>query len=132
MPELFSVRLKEARGLLPQSEVCKDLGIKQGTYSTWELGKYEPPLAKLVELAKYFKVTTEWLLGIDDNKPTSQHSMPVSSGKCSECATKDKTISDLSAALARLASKWDGNVMTVHSDAVSASSLNQRRLREAV
>ena len=65
MPEIFSTRLKEARGAEPQSAVCKAIGVKQGTYSTWELGKYEPPLAKLVDIAKYFGVSSEWLLGIE-------------------------------------------------------------------
>lgn len=62
MSELFSSRLREARGQRSQAEVCEALEIKQGTYSTWELGKYEPPLGIIVKLAAYFGVTVDWLL----------------------------------------------------------------------
>ena len=62
MSELFSSRLRMARGQRSQAEVCEVLEIKQGTYSTWELGKYEPPLGIIVKLAAYFGVTVDWLL----------------------------------------------------------------------
>ena len=65
MSTIFFSRLKQARGTQSQSEVCRAIGVKQGTYSTWELGKCEPPLSKLVDVAKYFGVSTEWLLGIE-------------------------------------------------------------------
>lgn len=67
MNEIFSIRLREARGSRSQSEVCAALGLKQGTYSTWELGKYEPTFDVLVRLATFLGVSTDWLLGMPVN-----------------------------------------------------------------
>lgn len=67
MNETFSSRLREARGKKSQRDVCDALEIKQGTYSTWELGKYEPTFDVLVKLAAYLGVTTDWLLGMPES-----------------------------------------------------------------
>jgi transcriptional regulator with XRE-family HTH domain len=63
MNEKFSARLKEARGTMSQAEFCSLLGVKQGTYSTWELGKYSPPLDMLTKIARIASHTVGWLLG---------------------------------------------------------------------
>ena len=64
MSEIFSSRLREARGNRSQNDICVSLGVKQGTYSTWELGKYEPSFDVLVRLATSLGVSTDWLLGM--------------------------------------------------------------------
>ncbi len=63
--ENFSSRLRELRlkSGKSQADICKALDVKQGTYSTWELGKYEPPLRLVVQIAQLFGVTTDYLLG---------------------------------------------------------------------
>lgn len=68
--EGFSSRLRELRlkSGKSQMDICKALDVKQGTYSTWELGKYEPPLRTLVEIAKVFGVTTDYLLGLQGDE----------------------------------------------------------------
>ncbi|MCK9468157.1 MAG: helix-turn-helix domain-containing protein [Porticoccaceae bacterium] len=83
MSELFSSRLRKARGEKSQGEVCQALDIKQGTYSTWELGRYQPSFEVLVKLACYFGVTTDWLLGM----PINETSEKLASKKL-ECAKK--------------------------------------------
>ena len=66
MSEIFSRRLRDARGNRSQAEVCAAIGVKQGTYSTWELGKYEPSFEVLVKLATYLGTSTDKLLGMPD------------------------------------------------------------------
>ena len=52
---------------MSQTEVCRAIGTRQGSYSTWEIGKYEPPFAVLVQLAMLFHVSTDFLLGIQES-----------------------------------------------------------------
>lgn len=61
---LRALRLKSGRS---QADICKALDVKQGTYSTWELGKYEPPLRLVVQIAQLFGVTTDYLLGANES-----------------------------------------------------------------
>ena len=61
-------RLKELRteNKLTQKEVASALGINSVTYLHYEKSQREPPLALLVEMAEYFGVTTDYLLGRTD------------------------------------------------------------------
>ena len=71
---IFSERLKEARQnkQLTQNSLSNMLNISQGAYANWENGKREPNFELLLELAKILNVSTDHLLGIEDNTPTSQ------------------------------------------------------------
>jgi len=51
---------------LSQSELAKKLGITRSSVNAWEMGISIPSVQYLVELAKTFKVTTDYLLGLDD------------------------------------------------------------------
>ena len=84
MSEIFSSRLREARGSQSQGEICDKLGIKQGTYSTWEVGKYEPSFDVLVRVAVYLGVSTDWLLGMPQS---TEHTERAAKAKL-ECAKK--------------------------------------------
>ena len=67
---LFSERLKKARkekGFF-QREIAEMLGVRQGSYTHWETGTREPNFKKLVLLAKYLEVSTDYLLGVTDIK----------------------------------------------------------------
>ena len=59
----FAKRLKEARGNRSQADICALIGVKQGTYSTWEIGKYQPPYDKLTSIARVTGRSIDWLLG---------------------------------------------------------------------
>ena len=50
----------------PQNDICKDLGIYKQKFSRWKLGETKPDFDELIMLAKYFKVTTDYLLGFED------------------------------------------------------------------
>lgn len=72
---VFSERLKECRkksGKL-QDEVAAGLGIKKNTYSTYETGRSSPALEFIPEIADYFGVSADYLLGRTDNpEPESE------------------------------------------------------------
>ena len=49
-----------------QEYVAEKLGIKQTTYSKYELGKVNIPVEALIKLAKLYHVTIDYLLGLSD------------------------------------------------------------------
>ena len=64
----FSERLKELRNEngLSQVEVGKKLGVTQSTIAKWESNEREPAQEMLVEIAKFFNISTDYLLGLSD------------------------------------------------------------------
>ena len=66
--ERFSERLKDLRiekGLSIQS-LSKEVGIGVASICRWENGKADVKGMQLIVLAKYFGVTTDYLLGLED------------------------------------------------------------------
>ena len=61
---LKSERLKASKS---QKEIAEIANVTQATYSGWETGKFEVDLKHLVDLANYFNVTTDYLLGRTEN-----------------------------------------------------------------
>ncbi len=61
-------RIKELRKDkgLTQSQLAKIISSTQDTISLWELGKSYPDIINLVKMAKYFSVSTDYLLGLQD------------------------------------------------------------------
>ena len=64
------MRLKDLRedADIPQRIIAEYLHIKQNTYSQYENEQRQIPLDMLVKLAKYFNVSTDYILGITDIK----------------------------------------------------------------
>ncbi len=57
---------------LTQKEVAEYLRIKQNTYSQYENGIRQIPIDYLIALAKFYKTSTDYILGLtDDKKPKS-------------------------------------------------------------
>lgn len=56
-------RLRTARGL-NQSTLAAELKCVQASIADWEAGKFYPGFWKIIELAKYFGVDTDYLLGM--------------------------------------------------------------------
>ena len=52
---------------LKQKEVAAVLNIDQRVYSNYEPGKREIPTRFVVALAKYYKVSTDYILGLKDS-----------------------------------------------------------------
>ena len=65
---VFNKRLKELRlkNNLSQCQLAKNVNLSQPAIYYWELGKRTPNAQVIVTLAKYFGVTTDYLLGESD------------------------------------------------------------------
>ena len=64
----FSKRIRELRGEknITQKELAVAVGVLERTVSYWEQGKRESDFDTLIQLAQYFNITTDYLLGIAD------------------------------------------------------------------
>ena len=47
-----------------QTEIAKILGMKQSQYSRYENGIRDIPLDSIITLAKYYGVSTDYILGL--------------------------------------------------------------------
>ena len=65
---IFTDRLKECRKNInkTQRNVAVDLGMTDGSYQKYELGKNEPRMGTLNKLADYFDVSVDYLMGRSD------------------------------------------------------------------
>jgi transcriptional regulator with XRE-family HTH domain len=68
--EVYKMRIKDLREDkdLTQQEVANYLHIKQNTYSQYENGQRQLPISCLIALAKLYKTSTDYILGLTDNK----------------------------------------------------------------
>lgn len=66
--EVFKERLKELRKEANISSVAlaKILQVRDTTILRWEKGKMIPTIDKLYSIAKFFKVSSDYLLGLED------------------------------------------------------------------
>ena len=66
--ETFGTKLKELRKEkgLGQIKLAEILGVSKSIISLWEIGTCEPTLSKLIEIAKLFGVSIDYLAGIED------------------------------------------------------------------
>ena len=62
------MKLKELReeNCYTQSQIAEYLNIKQNTYSQYENEKRQLPIDVLIKLAKFYKTTTDYILGLED------------------------------------------------------------------
>lgn len=65
---IFGERLKELRMEQgkTQAQVAEDLGISSVAYLHYEKNQREPSFDLLVNIAKYFDVSLDYLFGLDD------------------------------------------------------------------
>ena len=68
MKEIVAERLKELRieEKLSFQQLSKMTGLSSSSLCAWENCKYDIPSASLVVLAKFYKVSTDYLLGLED------------------------------------------------------------------
>lgn len=59
-----------------QVELAKRLGVAKQTVSNWENDNIQPSVEMLVRLAKLFRVTTDYLLGLEDTPRISTEGLP--------------------------------------------------------
>ncbi len=59
---------------ITQKEIADYLHIKQNTYSQYENGQRQLPIDVLIKLAKYFHVSTDYILELTDiSQPYPSH-----------------------------------------------------------
>lgn len=63
-------RIRELRedADLTQKEMSRILHCSQQVYSNYELGQRDVPTSILISLAKYFNTSTDYILGLTDDK----------------------------------------------------------------
>lgn len=68
MNEKFSNRLKELRMELnlSQQALAKTIGVTQKAIDFWEKDVNEPKASYIIKLAKFFNVSSDYLLGIEN------------------------------------------------------------------
>ena len=63
------MKLKDLRedNDLTQNQIANLLHIKQNTYSQYENGQRQIPIDSLITLAKFYKTSTDYILGLTDD-----------------------------------------------------------------
>lgn len=64
------MRIKDLRedSDLTQKQVADMLHVKQNTYSQYENGHRQIPIDLLIVLAKFYRTSTDYILGLTDEK----------------------------------------------------------------
>lgn len=64
----FATRLRELRidKKLSMKQLSQEIGVTDGAISNWENSVNEPKISYLIKLARFFDVTTDYLLGLHD------------------------------------------------------------------
>lgn len=66
--ENFATRLKSLRDelKLSQAKLAKEIGATQKAVDFWEKNINEPKASYIISLARFFGVSTDYLLGVED------------------------------------------------------------------
>lgn len=66
----MKLRIRDVRedSDLSQRKVAEYLGVRQQTYSRYELGEIEPSLESLAKLAALYHTSVDFLIGMTDKK----------------------------------------------------------------
>ncbi|MER2169902.1 MAG: helix-turn-helix domain-containing protein [Psychrobacillus psychrodurans] len=89
-------RLKEARlkTKLTQIEAAKKLGISNGTLSGYERDYRDPDTAILERMASLYEVTTDYLLGISEQKEPVHREAGISDNDYNNLSAYQKEVID--------------------------------------
>jgi transcriptional regulator with XRE-family HTH domain len=68
MENIFCERLKELRAEkgVGQVELAAQINVSKGIISLWENGLREPKLSNLIVLARFFEVSIDYLVGLEN------------------------------------------------------------------
>ena len=79
--ELFTlaerIKLLREQKDITQSSLAKSLGISRSGVNAWEMGLSTPSTQYIVELARSFNVSTDYLLGMDETSTISVKGLSV-------------------------------------------------------
>ena len=80
----FGVRLRNLRNEsnLTQKKIAEMLNVTVSTFSHWECDYQEPSFKDLISIGKFFNVSTDYLLGLEDELGgrVSSSSSPMAAG----------------------------------------------------
>lgn len=62
---------------LSQKELAESLHVSKQTVSNWENDNIAPSVEMLLKIAKYFNVSTDYLLGLDDRTCLEVTDLPL-------------------------------------------------------
>ena len=75
MKSTLSQRLRAARGAIfpeiSQRQIASEMSVSPSAVNLWEAGKTEPNATHLARLATRYKVSTDWLLGVEPSPKTT-------------------------------------------------------------
>ena len=65
---MINIKIKELRQEkeLTQSELAKEIGVNRRTITGYEAGRRQPDIDTIKKLCKFFNVTSDYLLGIEE------------------------------------------------------------------
>ena len=65
---IFSQRLRELRleKGLSMKQLAKELNTTDAAISNWENGINEPKISYLISMSKFFNISTDYILGLED------------------------------------------------------------------
>jgi transcriptional regulator with XRE-family HTH domain len=88
---IIGKRIKELRisKKISQRGLAEIIGVSQAIFVKWENEEHEPKANYIVELAKYFDVTTDYLLGLENEDYTKNRENSFSESRESS-ATKNR------------------------------------------
>lgn len=83
----FYMRLKEIREEkgITQTMLAKAIGTSQRNIGRWESGSNEPAYSFIMKIAKFFNVSTDYLLGLEDD-----FGAKINSGAGTDALSKDE------------------------------------------
>ncbi len=66
--QIFSERLKDLRkeAGISAKQLAKELGISDSIIIRWENDQREPTISNLYKISVYFKVSADYLIGLED------------------------------------------------------------------
>lgn len=99
--------LRQDRGIT-QKELGDILCVSSGTISNYENGVHLPDVDKVIALANYFHVTTDYLLG------RTSSNLPVE--LLQQAITNEKTLGDVMASFAKLPANRQAALSLIISD----------------
>ena len=115
MNKIFGKRLKELRQIKDeqQKDLAEQFNVSRSMISQWEIGIHYPEITKLIEIAEYYQVSIDYLLGLSDEKSYVQQKK-----------SPDKTISEDEQELLDLYRRAGQNKQDVKNIAKGYATLN--------
>ena len=72
-------RMKELRGDMSQRQAASCVGIMPQNWNVYEKGQSVPGAQVIIDLCRFFNVTSDGLLGLSDERDAAQVAAPIQS-----------------------------------------------------